>query len=249
MTVEPAHKTSWGRGLGNLFLGMLLLLAALGLLFGFRAFLYEPFSTPSGSMKPTLLIGDSFVAAKYAYGYGRYSFPGSSTLLGDRIFAAHPRYGDVAVFRLPREPMTDYVKRVVGLPGDRIQVTHGLLYINGTPVKRERIEDFVEDDASGRTTRGKQWRETLPNGVTHVTLDLVEDGYYDNTPVYQVPPGHYFMMGDNRDNAMDSRVGQFGYVPFENLIGRADRIVFSIDRGPRSKDFSVRFERIGMAVR
>ena len=137
---------------------------------------------------------------------------------------------------------------MVGLPGDRIQVTHGLLHINGTPVKRERIEDVVETDASGRTMRAKQWRETLPSGAVHVTLDLVDDGYYDNTPVYTVPPGHYFMMGDNRDNALDSRVGQFGYVPFENLIGRVDRIVFSVDRGPRSNDFSVRFERIGMAV-
>jgi len=145
----------------------------------------------------------------------------------------------VVVFRLPRDPSTDYVKRVVGLPGDRIQMIHGLLHINGTPVKRERIADFVDTDTSGCTTHGKQWRETLPNGVTHATLGLMDEGYYDNTPVYPVPSGHYFMMGDNRDNAVDSRLSQVGYVPFENLIGRADRIIFSGDR----------FERIGMAVR
>jgi signal peptidase I len=249
MTTEPGQRISWGRGVGNLFVGIFLLLAVVALLFGFRAFLYQPFSMLSASMKPTLLIGDSFVAAKYAYGYGPYSFPGFSMLFAGRIFAAQPRYGDVVVFRLPREPMSDYVKRVVGLPGDSIQVTHGLLHINGTPVKSERIEDLVETDASGRVTRGKRWRETLPNGASYVTLDLVDEGYYDNTPVYAVPAGHFFVMGDNRDNAQDSRIGQFGTVPFENLIGRVDRIIFSIDRGPRSNDFSVRFERIGMAVR
>jgi len=248
MTVEAVQNFAWRRGLRNLALGMLLLFVLVGHLVGFRAFLYQSFYIPSGAMKPTLLVGDYILVSKYAYGYSRYSLPGSPPLFAGRIFAVPPRYGDVVVFRLPREPLTDYVKRVVGLPGDRIQVTHGLLHINGTAVKSERIEDLVETDASGRTTRGKQWRETLPNGASYVTLDLVDEGYFDNTPVYAVPAGHYFMMGDNRDNSQDSRVGQFGYVPFENLIGRVDRIIFSIDRGPRSNDFSVRFDRIGMAV-
>jgi signal peptidase I len=245
MTADPAQKVGWGRGLGNLFLGMLLLVAAVALLLGFRAFLYQPFNIPSGAMKPTLSVGDYIVVSKYAYGYSRYSLPGSPRLFSGRIFAAQPRYGDVVVFRLPRDPSTDYIKRVVGLPGDRVQMIHGLLHINETPVKRERIEDVTETDASGRMTRGKQWRETLPNGASYVTLDLVDEGYYDNTPVYAVPPGHYFMMGDNRNNSLDSRaLAQVGYVPLENLVGRAERIVFSID-----EDFDVRFERIGMAVR
>jgi signal peptidase I len=241
-----AQRSGVWRELGGLLLGLLALVVGGAILVGFRSLLYQPFNVPSGSMKPTLLIGDYFVASKYPYGFSRYSFPGSPPMFAGRILAAPPRYGDVVVFRLPRDPSTDYVKRVVGLPGDRIQMINGLLHINGTPVKRERVADFVDTDASGRTTHGKQWRETLPSGATYVTLDLVDEGFYDNTPVYAVPPEHYFMMGDNRDNAVDSRVlSQVGYVPFENLIGRVDRIIFSIDR---ESDGFPRFERIGMAV-
>jgi signal peptidase I len=238
MTTASASRSAFWRELGGLSLGLLALLLLAVLLLGCRSMLFQSFSVPSGSMKPTLLIGDYFVASKYPYGYSRYSFPGSPPLFAGRILAAPPRYGDVVVFRLPRDPSTVYVKRVVGLPGDRIQMIHGLLHINGTPVKRERIADFADPDASGRTAHGKQWRETLPNGVTHATLDLMDEGYYDNTPVYPVPPGHYFMMGDNRDNAVDSRLSQVGYIPFEYLVGRVDRIIFSTDR----------FERIGTAV-
>jgi signal peptidase I len=249
MTAEAAQKFGWWRGLGTFALATLLLFAALAVLVGFRAFLYQPFNIPSGAMKPTLLIGDYMVVSKYPYGYSRYSLPLSAPLFSGRVFAAQPRYGDIVVFRLPRDPATDYVKRVVGLPGDRIQMIHGLLHINGTPVKREKIADIVETDASGRTTRGKQWRETLPNGATHVTLDLVDEGFYDNTAVYAVPPGHYFMLGDNRDNSLDSRAPQVGYVPFENLVGRAAFIVFSIERESDAGGFPVRFDRIGLTVR
>jgi len=195
-------------------------------------------------MKPTLLVGDYFVVAKYAYGYSRYSFPGSAELFSGRVFAAQPRYGDVVVFRLPRDPLTEYVKRVVGVPGDHIQMIHGVLNINGVPVKQERIDDFVETGTAAGTTRIKQWRETLPNGVSYATLDLYSEGFWDNTGVYPVPTGYYFVMGDNRDNSQDSRTSQIGYVPFENLIGRVDRIFFSVDAKS-----GVRFERTGMAVR
>jgi signal peptidase I len=250
MTAEPAQKIGWGRSFGSFVLGAFLLLGAIALLVGFRVFLYQPFNVPSGAMKPTLLIGDYFVVSKYAYGYSRYSFPGSPSLFAGRIFAAQPNYGDIVVFRLPRDPSTEYVKRVVGLPGDRLQLIHGLLHINGTPVKRQQIEDFLDTDASGRSTRGKQWRETLPNGASYVALDLVDEGFYDNTAVFTVPPGNYFMLGDNRDNSLDSRaLTQVGYVPFENLVGRADRIIFSIDRESESDGFPIRFERIGMPVR
>jgi signal peptidase I len=242
MTVEPAKNFTWRRGLVSLFLGMLLLLVVAVLLVGFRGLAYQPFSMPSGSMKPTLLIGDYLVASKYAYGYSRHSLPFAPP--SGRIFGAEPRYGDVVVFRLPRDPSTVYVKRVVGLPGDRIQMIRGVLSINGTAAKQEQIEDFVESDPQGHVAHIKRWRETLPNGASYETLDLYPNGFYDNTNVYAVPPGHYFMMGDNRDNSQDSRVTQFGYIPFENLVGRADRIAFSIDQKS-----GVRFERIGMAIR
>ncbi|MET3354126.1 signal peptidase I [Xanthobacter autotrophicus] len=197
-----------------------------------RTFLFQPFNIPSGSMKDTLLIGDYLFVSKYSYGYSRFSIPFSPNLFSGRIFGSEPTRGDVVVFKLPRDNETDYIKRVIGMPGDKIQMIGGLLHINGTPVQRERLSDVSEDDGSGRKVPVKRWRETLPNGVSFETLDLVDNGFYDNTPVYEVPLGHYFMMGDNRDNSADSRVlSQVGYVPFENLIGKAQVIFFSIDEG------------------
>jgi signal peptidase I len=222
----------------------LLLVVALFLAVVIRTFVFQPFNIPSGAMKPTLLVGDYIFVAKSAYGYSHYSLPFSPRLFSGRIFASEPRLGDVVVFRLPKDDSIDYVKRVVGRPGDRVQMINGILNINGAPVKRERIDDFVDDEAA-TTSRAKRWRETLPNGVSYDTVQLMETSFYDNTPAYVVPAGHYFMMGDNRQNSQDSRVmSAVGYVPLENLIGRVEIIFFS--RGPQSR---VRYGRIYMPVR
>jgi signal peptidase I len=220
-----------------------------------RTFLFQPFNIPSGSMKETLLVGDYLFVSKYSYGYSHYSLPFSPPIFSGRIWGSVPNRGDIVVFRLPRDDSTDYIKRVIGLPGDTIQMIEGVLHINGVPVKRERIEDFIDTEEGSRTSRVKRWRETLPNGVSYTTLDLVDNGFYDNAGPYKVPAGHLFMMGDNRDNSTDSRVlSQVGYVPFENLVGRAQIIFFSIREGEHAWQvwrwpWSVRWDRLFKIVR
>jgi signal peptidase I len=196
-----------------------------------RTVLFQPFNIPSGSLVPTLLVGDYLFTSKYSYGYSRYSIPFGPPLFSGRIWGSEPKRGDIAVFKLPKDNSTDYIKRVIGLPGDKIQVVEGILQINGQAVKRERIEDYETSDAFGRTIAVPQYQETLPNGVAHRIVERDGDkGYWDNTYLYTVPAGHFFMMGDNRDNSTDSRdESSVGFVPFENLVGRAEIIFFSID--------------------
>ncbi len=193
-----------------------------------RTLLFEPFNIPSGSMKPTLLVGDYLFVSKFAYGYSRYSVPLGLPLFSGRIFERLPERGDVVVFKLPSDNKTDYIKRVVGLPGDRIQVLNGVLQINGTPVQLERVGDF-DEDFDGRTVAVPMLQEQLPEGRRHLILDLTPNGSLDNTGIYLVPPGHVFAMGDNRDNSLDSRVENVGYIPVENLIGRAEVLFFSVN--------------------
>ncbi len=249
MSVSTAAKRKEGFGETIRVVVQALLIALV-----IRTVLFQPFNIPSGSMKGTLLVGDYLFVSQFSYGYSHYSLPLSLPLFSGRIFASPPERGDVVVFRLPKDDTTDYIKRVIGLPGDRIQMIDGRLHINGVAVRRERVSDFI-DDEDGTSERVRRWRETLPNGVSYETLDLQENGFLDNTEEYVVPSGHYFMMGDNRDNSADSRVlSAVGYVPFENLIGKAQVIFFSIGDGEPawhlwSWPFSVRWSRLFTLVR
>ena len=207
------------------------LVFALAIALGVRTFAFEPFNIPSGSMIPSLLIGDYLFVSKYSYGYSQYSFPLGLIPFSGRILGDEPERGDVAVFRLPTDTKIDYIKRVIGLPGDKIKVIGGILHINGKAVERRRLEDYVVNKGQVAEKRIRQYEETLPNGAKHTIIEERGDNWHlDNTPVYTVPEGHYFMMGDNRDNSQDSRVlSQVGFVPAENLIGRAERLFFSTD--------------------
>ncbi len=194
-----------------------------------RTVAFEPFNIPSGSMIPTLLVGDYLFVAKYSYGYSRFSLPLSPPLFSGRIFGSVPNRGDVAVFKLPRDTSIDYIKRIIGLPGDRIQMKEGQLYINGERVERQPVGPFLADE-SGQRVELKEYIETLPNGVRHPILKASDGEPLDNTQEYHVPEGYVFAMGDNRDNSLDSRVlNAVGFVPIENLVGKAQMIFFSFD--------------------
>lgn len=195
-----------------------------------RTFLFQPFSIPSGSMRPTLLEGDYLFVTKWAYGYSHHSLPFSPNIFSGRIWGGEPERGEVVVFKYPPNPSLDYIKRVIGLPGDHIQMRDGQLFINGTPVPREKVGQIDDPDVTEMDRPVDVYRETLPNGVTYDTLDLSPNTIGDNTREFVVPEGHYFMMGDNRDNSTDSRFA-VGFVPYENLVGRANIIFFSIAGG------------------
>lgn len=197
-----------------------------------RTFLFSPFNIPSGSMVPTLLIGDYLFVSKYTYGFSKYSFPFSPNLFSGRIMFSPPQRGDVIVFRPPQDPMTDWIKRVVGLPGDRIQMIEGILHINGVPVQLEKAGPYAWRDKEGRAHTSTLYYETLPNGVRHKMLKSIPfgQGKGDHTPEYIVPKGHYFMLGDNRDHSSDSRfMYTLGFIPRDNLVGRAEALFFSTE--------------------
>ncbi|UUP18994.1 signal peptidase I [Nitratireductor thuwali] len=226
MSVAEKSKKKAG-GLGET---VSVIVQALLLALVIRTFLFQPFSIPSGSMRPTLLEGDYLFVTKWAYGYSRHSLPFSPPIFSGRIFGSAPERGDVAVFKLPTNTSIDYIKRVIGLPGDRIQMREGVLHINGEPVEREKLGVIDDPDITEMTRPVDVYRETLPNGVSYETLDLSPNSIGDDTREFVVPEGHYFMMGDNRDNSTDSRFS-VGFVPAENLVGRANVIFFSIAGG------------------
>ncbi|MGE0186372.1 MAG: signal peptidase I [Hyphomonadaceae bacterium] len=206
------------------------ILYALALAMVLRFTIAQPFRIPSGSMQPTLEVGDYIVVTKWSYGYGRFSFaPLEGLLPQGRLFGSQPERGDVIVFRPTPEPDRDFIKRLIGLPGDRIQVRDGVLFINNTPVRREALGLVEFENEHGDIERIPAYRETLPNNVSYVAFDrgVTE---LDNTREFVVPDGHYFMMGDDRDNSADSRVPSVvGYVPYDNLVGPAQFIVVSFD--------------------
>ena len=200
-----------------------------------RTLAFEPFNIPSGSMIPTLLVGDYLFVSKWTYGYSRFSIPWSPDLFAGRILYSAPHRGDVAVFRYTRDTSIDYIKRIVGLPGDHVQVRDGRLYLNGAEVPRTDDGDYVAVDEAHRQLDGRLYTEALPGSggrppAVHQILRLTDEGMQNNTPDYLVPPGYFFAMGDNRDDSADSRfMDDLGFVPIENLVGRAQIIFFSFD--------------------
>ncbi len=224
--MTQSSGSGWGESLRTVIYAVLLALAL-------RTFAYEPFSIPSKSMVPTLLVGDYLFVSKFSYGYSRYSLPFGLPLFEGRLFGSieDVERGDVAVFKKPTDNKTDYIKRIVGLPGDEVQVIDGVLQVNGIPVERESLgAGSVQED--GYRSDVTEYRETLPNGRQHLIWEQGDNRMLDDTEVFQVPEGHFFAMGDNRDASQDSRVqSAVGFVPFENLVGRAEFLFFSHRNG------------------
>ena len=216
-----------------------------------RTFFFQPFNIPSASMENTLLVGDYLFVEKFSYGYSRYTFPFGGWPFGDkmsgRYFAHEPTRGDVIVFKFPQDNSTDFIKRLIGMPGDTIQMKQGVLFINGKVVPKKRVADYIET-VDGYEHHVPQYEETLPEGKTYRVLDRDPDGALDTTEEFHVPAGHYFMMGDNRDNSDDSRAA-VGYVPAENLEGKAEIRFFSTDGSAKVWEvwkwpFAIRYSRI-----
>ena len=218
----------------------------------FRSLFFEPFNIPSGSMIPTLKVGDYLFVSKFSYGYSRYSFPFGIIPFNGRVMAGQPERGEVVVFRQPGNEDVAFIKRIVGLPGDYVQMKRGFLHINGTPVKRER-EDVGTSTNGFSVMKHDDSVETLPEGTFHSIREMSDVGSLDNTRVYSVPEGHYFMMGDNRDNSNDSRTSSVGLVPFENFVGKAQFLFFSHNGSARLWEiwkwhFAIRYSRIGDGI-
>ena len=215
----------------------------------FRSLLFEPFNIPSGSMIPTLKVGDYLFVSKFSYGYSRYSFPFAAIPISGRVLSSDPERGDVAVFKQPRNESVAFIKRIVGLPGDEIAVKRGILHINDVPVIRQHDDIGTATDGFS-VMKYDDYIETFPEGTTHRIREMTDSGVLDNTRTFTVPDGHYFMMGDNRDNSNDSRTSSVGLVPFENLIGKAQFLFFSHNGTARLWEiwkwpFAIRYSRIG----
>jgi signal peptidase I len=193
-----------------------------------RSFVAEPFNIPSGSMKPNLLVGDFIFVSKWSYGYSKHSLPFSIPLIPNKIFSKIPNRGDVVVFKTPQDNRTDYIKRVIGLPGDKIKIVNGQIYLNDIIIIREKMKDFIDRDKKSLTKRARKYKEYFGD-LTFDVLDIMDNGIADNTELFSVPEGYFFVMGDNRDNSQDSRFKTVGFVPVDNLVGKARFIFFSLE--------------------
>ena len=214
----------------------------------FRSFIAEPFNIPSGSMKPNLLVGDFIFVSKWSYGYSKHSLPFSIPIIPNKIFSKLPNRGDVVVFKTPYDNRTDYIKRVIGLPGDKIKIINGEILINNNIIHRKKDNYFTDVDTKGNTKRLRQYIEYFYD-IEIKVLDLTDNGMVDNTQVYEVPKNNFFVMGDNRDNSQDSRfLNNVGYIPVENLIGKAQFIFLSLENSRFFQIWkwpkAIRFERL-----
>ena len=213
-----------------------------------RSFIFEPFNIPSGSMKPNLLVGDFIFVSKYSYGFSKHSLPFSIPLIPGKIFSNTPERGDVVVFKTPENNRTDYIKRVIGLPGDKIEIKNGIIFINGSEILRKKLNDFIDTDNKTINKRVRMYNEYFFNKEINI-LDITDNGIADNTQLFNVPENHFFVMGDNRDNSQDSRfISTVGFVPYENLVGKAQFIFFSLENARFLQIWkwpnSIRYERI-----
>ena len=193
-----------------------------------RSFIAEPFNIPSGSMKPNLLVGDFIFVSKWSYGYSRHSLPFSIPIIPKKIFHKMPNRGDVVVFKTLQDNRTDYIKRVIGLPGDKVKIINGQIFLNNKLVVRKKMKDFIDRDKYAQTKRARKYKEYLDN-LTFDVLDIMDNGIVDNTELFVVPEDYFFVMGDNRDNSQDSRFKTVGFIPVNNLVGKARFIFFSLE--------------------
>ena len=240
-SMTKGKKNSFFGNLKSIFIAIFIALLI-------RSFIFEPFNIPSGSMKPNLLVGDFIFVSKYSYGFSKHSLPFSIPLIPGKIFSNTPERGDVVVFKTPENNRTDYIKRVIGLPGDKIEIKNGIIFINGSEILRKKLNDFIDTDNKTSNKRVRMYNEYFLNKEIKI-LDITDNGIVDNTQLFNVPENHFFVMGDNRDNSQDSRfISTVGFIPYENLVGKAQFIFFSLENARFLQIWkwpnSIRYERI-----
>ena len=239
--MTKAKKNSFFGNLKSIFIAIFIALLI-------RSFIFEPFNIPSGSMKPNLLVGDFIFVSKYSYGFSKHSLPFSIPLIPEKIFSNTPERGDVVVFKTPENNRTDYIKRIIGLPGDKVEIKNGIIFLNESEILRKKLNDFIDTDNNTSNKRVRMYKEYFFNKEINV-LDITDNGIADNTQLFNVPENHFFVMGDNRDNSQDSRfINTVGFIPYENLVGKAQFIFFSLENARFLQIWkwpnSIRYERI-----